>query len=146
MNVSLHALVLTVVFALSSGGTHAGLWRDGHQRLPDGLLPALGHLQAHAGRGECGVVDVQVRSHCVLPHVVDHGGRDDLEAVGVPSQGQVAEILGRFYLEDLRQGDLLRVNSRDGSVSLIPPHQLRLEDESIANLVREGAARMRGQH
>lgn len=43
----------------------------------------------------------------VLPDVVDHGGRDDLEAVRVAALGQVAVVSALLHLEDLRQRDFL---------------------------------------
>ncbi len=96
--------LLTVVLPLARPGADAGLRRDGHHRLSDGLLPALAHVPPDTGRRQDGVV---VRATVVLPNVVHHVARDHLEAVRVAALGQVAEVLRRLHLEDLGQGDLL---------------------------------------
>ena len=93
-----------MVLALSGAGADAGLGRDGHQGLADGLLPALGHLQANAGGRQRRVVVVAAG---VLPHVVNHGVGDDLEAVRVASLSEVTEVMSRIHLKDLRQRDFL---------------------------------------
>lgn len=98
---------LTVVLAGSR--PDAGLGCDGHQRLPDGLLPALTYDAAHARGSQDRVV---VRAADILPDVVDHGGSDDLEAVRVAALREAAEVLRRLHLQDLRQRDLLEGEQR----------------------------------
>ena len=93
-----------MVLAVSGGAGDAGLGGDGHQGLPDGLLPALGHLGAHTGGGQRGAVVV---ASMVLADVVHHGGGDDLEAMDVAALGQLAVVPARLHLQDLRQRDLL---------------------------------------
>lgn len=94
-----------MVLPLAVPGADAGLGRDGHHRLSDGLLPALAHVPPHAGRRQGGVV---MQAATVLTDIVHHVGRDHLEAVSVAALGQAAEVLRRLHLEDLGQGDLLQ--------------------------------------
>lgn len=94
-----------MIFALSRGAGHAGLGGDGHQGLSDGLLPALSHVHADPRGGQRGAV---VEAAVVLPHVVHHGGCDDLEAVRVAALGQATVVSALLHLQDLRQRDFLR--------------------------------------
>lgn len=98
-----------MVLPLAGPGADAGLGRDGHHRLSDGLLPALAHVPPHAGRRQDGVV---VQAAVVLPDVVHHVGRDHLEAVRVAALREAAEVLRRLHLEDLGEGDLLSDEQR----------------------------------
>lgn len=93
-----------MVLAVVRAGAHAGFGRDGHHRLADGLLPALAHLLPDTGRRQDGIVQAAV----VLPDVVHHDGGDDFKAVRVAGLGEVAVVLCRLHLEDLRQRDLLQ--------------------------------------
>lgn len=86
-----------MVLPLAGPGADAGLGRDGHHRLSDGLLPALAHVPPNAGRRQDGVV----RAAVVLPDVVHHVGRDHLAAVRVAARRQAGEVLRRLHLEDL---------------------------------------------
>lgn len=93
-----------MISALASSTGHTGLRGDRHQGLSDGLLPALGHLHANPRGGQSRVV---VGTAVVLPHVIDHGGCDDLETVRVAALGQITVVPRLFHLEDLRQRDFL---------------------------------------
>lgn len=87
---------------------------DGHEGLPDGALPRLGHLPAHAavgsdlarggrGRGQgLGVAGGQRGERVgVLPDKVAHGASNQLEAVGVGARRDQGEVPGRTHLQDL---------------------------------------------
>lgn len=104
-----------MISALAGSTGHTGLRGDGHQGLSDGLLPALSHLHAHPRGSQSRVV---VGAAVVLPHVIDHGGCDDLKAVWVAALGQVTVVPRRFHLEDLRQGDLLWIRTETHVTSM----------------------------
>lgn len=87
-----------MIFALTRNSSYTGLRGDGHQGLSDGLLPALGHLHADPRGGQDRAVVVTA---VVLAYVVDHGGCDDLKAVGVAALCQITEVPEWFYLKDL---------------------------------------------
>lgn len=106
---------LTVISALAGSTGHTGLRGDGHQGLSDGLLPALSHLHAHPRGSQSRVV---VGTAVVLPHVVDHGGRDDLKTVWVAALGQIAVVPRLFHLEDLRQRDFLEKRRKTDITSI----------------------------
>lgn len=93
-----------MVLPLARPGADAGLGRDRHHRLSDGLLPAVADVPPNAGRRQHGVV---VQAAVVLPDIVHHVGCDHLKAVRVAALWQAAEVLRRLHLEDLGKGDLL---------------------------------------
>lgn len=93
-----------MISPLASSTGQTGLRRDRHQGLSDGLLPALRHLHADSWGSQSRAV---VGTAVVLPHIVDHGRRDDLKAVWVATLGQITVVPALFNLEDLRQRDFL---------------------------------------
>ena len=94
---------------------------DGHEGLPDGALPCLGHLTADAavwshlagggrGRRESLGIAGGHRRECVgvLPNKVAHSASDELEAVRIRAWGHEVEVSCGAHLQDLRQRDLLQ--------------------------------------
>lgn len=105
LRVTSHKLcgLLTVLLGLAQPGAHAGFGADGHHGLSDALLPAVAHLPPDARRRQDRVVQAAI----ILPHIVDHDGSDQLEAVRLAGLRKMAEVLGRLHLKDLRERDLL---------------------------------------
>lgn len=98
---------------------------DRHEGLANGALPRLGHLTAHAaigrhvaGGGGSGRLALGMagglggdRGVGVLAYKVAHGACDYLEAVRVGARGNQGEVTGGTHLQNLRQRNLLQVES-----------------------------------
>lgn len=91
-------VLLTMVFSLAVVATHTGLRGDGHQGLANSLLPGVCHLQTNS---RCCKHGAGVLHACVLPYVIHHVVRDDLEAVWISSLRKATEVLCQLHLQDL---------------------------------------------